>query len=187
MVFQHCSLAEVLKYQNESVVKRFTMLYDVDLEQSADVFEETKKWLWLASHPESPGLTMSDAIFVIDEMWHNFILFTPDYTDFCQKSFGHYFHHGLGVHQFKKQLAAASRPKEEQMKAFHEQCAFISHYLGASTLIKWFVEYPQDYDQEFFNHRRRDKSLSWPLAPEIQLLAKYFNQDRVKIATAQGS
>ena len=181
LVSQHCPLSEVLEYQNESVVGRFTTLYNISLEQATDVFEETKKWLWLASHPESPGLTMSDAIFIIDEMWHNFILFTIDYTDFCQDHFGSYFHHGLGVHQFKKQLEASSRPKEEQMQHFRKQCMFISTHLGSSTLLKWFVEYPKQYNENFINCQRKAKSLSWPLAPEVQLLADYAKSERVRV------
>jgi hypothetical protein len=29
----------------------------------------------------------------VDEGWHNFILFTKDYADFCQSNFGHFIHH----------------------------------------------------------------------------------------------
>lgn len=30
---------------------------------------------------------------IVDEAWHTFILFTRDYTDFCQNAFGTYLHH----------------------------------------------------------------------------------------------
>jgi hypothetical protein len=30
---------------------------------------------------------------IVDEAWHEFILFTRDYQDFCQKVFGQFLHH----------------------------------------------------------------------------------------------
>lgn len=30
---------------------------------------------------------------IVDDAWHNFILFTRDYQDFCQKAFGQLLHH----------------------------------------------------------------------------------------------
>jgi hypothetical protein len=30
---------------------------------------------------------------LIDEGWHEFIMYTRDYSDFCQKFFGRYIHH----------------------------------------------------------------------------------------------
>lgn len=30
---------------------------------------------------------------IVDQLWHTFLIFTPDYTSFCQKAFGYYFHH----------------------------------------------------------------------------------------------
>ena len=29
----------------------------------------------------------------MDDFWHAFILHTREYMDFCQRHFGHYFHH----------------------------------------------------------------------------------------------
>lgn len=33
----------------------------------------------------------------VDEVWHTFILFTRDYTDFCNEVFGRYIHHQPSV------------------------------------------------------------------------------------------
>ncbi len=34
---------------------------------------------------------------VVDELWHNFILYTRNYQQFCQRAFGHYLHHTPAV------------------------------------------------------------------------------------------
>lgn len=34
---------------------------------------------------------------VVDELWHNFILYTRNYQQFCKRAFGHYLHHTPAV------------------------------------------------------------------------------------------
>lgn len=34
---------------------------------------------------------------VVDDLWHEFILFTRDYADFCQRAFGQFLHHTPAV------------------------------------------------------------------------------------------
>ncbi|MEJ7658804.1 MAG: hypothetical protein WKG07_03825 [Hymenobacter sp.] len=46
-----------------------------------------------------------DDLLIIDEMWHNFILFTPAYHAFCQAHFQKYLHHVPATKQEKIQPA----------------------------------------------------------------------------------
>lgn len=98
-----CTLEKVLAYKNDDVIHKFLSLYKIPYAEAEDIFQETKRWLWMcaklssarqAKGPEKvPQAAIDRAMIVIDEMWHTFILFTPDYTGFCLNHFGFYIHH----------------------------------------------------------------------------------------------
>lgn len=54
------------------------------------LFDELKKFLWL-SQTFKPTLSLFS--LRVDEIWHQFILFTKQYQEFCQSFFGAYVHH----------------------------------------------------------------------------------------------
>jgi hypothetical protein len=183
---QSCSLSKALSYENDEVVRRFTTLYDISFDEANDIFLETKKWLWLASQPKSHPITIIDPLLIIDEMWHNFILFTPEYTRYCLDCYGRYIHHAPTTQSekdsWKRELEEdAIRAREEQMQKLIQQCAFISSKLGAATLLKWFVKYPEQYNEEFFNHRRKNVSMFYTPPPELQVLATHIKAGRIII------
>src|SRR5262245_15022848 len=105
-----CSLEEALDYENEDVIHRFRTLYDMEFHEAEDIFHETKKWLWLIRQPDSPPLAIVDGMLILDEMWHNFVLFTREYATYCHERFGRYLHHAPSTHQekraYKQRLAA---------------------------------------------------------------------------------
>jgi hypothetical protein len=53
-------------------------------------FTELKKYLWLSALTGRPLPMTSRAI---DDVWHQFILFTVEYHRFCDRFFGYYMHH----------------------------------------------------------------------------------------------
>lgn len=53
-------------------------------------FLELKKYFLLN---EITGLSLSMTSTQVDEVWHQFILFTKQYHTFCEKFFGDYIHH----------------------------------------------------------------------------------------------
>lgn len=183
---QSCSLSKALSYDNDEVVKRFVQLYDISGDEASDIFVETKKWLWLASQVESHAIAIIDPLLIIDEMWHNFVLFTLDYTRYCLDCFGRYIHH-LPTTQREKDRRKLqlkedpTRAKEEQMLRLHRQCALIITKLGSATLLKWFVDYPERYNEQFFNNRRKFVSLSYVPPASLKTLASYFTAGRIGI------
>lgn len=184
--FQSCSLNKAISYENYEVVHRFTRLYEISLDEANDIFLETKKWLWLAGQPKSHTITIIDPLIIIDEMWHNFILFTREYTNYCFDCYGRYIHHAPTTQREKdnrqKQLKEDStRAREEQMQKLLQQCALISENLGAATLLKWFVEYPERYNEEFFNNRRKNVSIYYTPPPDLQALATHIKAGRILI------
>ena len=57
-------------------------------------FTELKKYLWLSS---VTGRQLPMTSRTIDEVWHQFILFTFEYHGFCDRFFGGYMHHTPNV------------------------------------------------------------------------------------------
>jgi hypothetical protein len=59
-------------------------------EQYEENFTEFKKYIGLAWLHKKPLAMTSKSI---DEVWHQYILFTRDYMRFCNDFYGSYFHH----------------------------------------------------------------------------------------------
>jgi hypothetical protein len=174
-----CSLDEAISYQNEEVIYRFINTYDISFEEANDIFMETKKWLWLCAQPDIEELSMTEAFFAIDEMWHTFIVFTPEYTDYCWKYFDQYIHHLPTTQREKDEIRrlqeedpvlAMEKHNQERL----QQYAVIYDKLGAETLLKWFVEYPTRYSEELLTQRRKAKSFNSKPTPELEALAAYL-------------
>ena len=70
-------------------------------------FEEFKKFAMISSESsEAVGMLSKK----VDEIWHQFILFTPDYFSFCEKYIGRYLHHLPtieGEEEIEKKAASA--------------------------------------------------------------------------------
>jgi len=151
------SFEGVLGYTNEDVLSRFMDMYRVDEEEATDIFQETKKFLYIC---RLPGIFIPDHLLIIDEMWHNSILFTREYQCFCDRYFGSYIHH----------LPASKKEKELQIKKnsddpgkateeFREKLGIMLNtvydVLGEETLLKWFKIYPGKYSKVAITALRR--------------------------------
>jgi len=146
------SLEQVLQYKNQNIINKFLEEYDLSEEEVKDIFEETKKWLWLCSI--SPKLYMDDSIVVIDKMWHTFILFTKDYNEFCLHYFDNFIHHEPSTtaqkEEFKENYEVSNETYKELLR---NQFTFIYKELGEdhgkATLTKWYDIYSQKYTRGF--------------------------------------
>lgn len=181
-----CSVDRALKYQNDEVIYRFLMLWEVSFAEAQDLFLETKKWLWLCAQPEKQRLGITAPLLIIDEMWHNFLLFSRDYTEFCHDCFGRYIHHAPTPHsekeEYKKQYESAlSDLAEKNMQEQIEQYKLIYQKLGVETLIKWYLEYPERYDEDFFKKSYKPKEMNWTPSPEMQKIASLFKAGKLVI------
>lgn len=143
-------LDAILAYDNDDVISRFLDMFDVTYEEARDIFRETKKFLYLC---QLKGVFIPDDLLILDEMWHNFILFTREYQLFCDIHFKRYFHH----------LPASKKEKEEQLKKnnedlegsrneyldkLHHILNLTYDVLGDETVRKWFQLYPVKYSKE---------------------------------------
>ena len=139
-------LEEALSYQNEELVFRFSEDHHVSIEDSQELFLETKRWLWLcakrkvdfeAGRAEFLHVPLLSEFNAIDLMWHTFLLFTRDYAEYCERYFGFFVHHYPQTRADKAAFSADQR-KAELEKAY----GFIYDELGREVLIRWCEEYP---------------------------------------------
>jgi len=147
---------DLLRYRNEDVISRFTGIFRIEEEEAKDIFQETKKFLSIG---RTEGVFISEDLLVIDEMWHNFILFTRDYEEFCMRCFGVFLHHTptSRTEKEKFRMLLASNPEEaaERMERMNRKfMGIVYDELGEETAMKWFGVYPEKYSRTYLNSIR---------------------------------
>jgi hypothetical protein len=140
-------LNNMLAYRNDDVICRFTHLIDVSETEAEAIFTETLKFLYVS---QQPGIFIPDELLILDEMWHNFILFTKEYHAFCHHHFGRFVHHQPASKAEKlSHKEAVATDEEAARKDFNKKLEMmmstVYDHLGADTVIKWFSIYPEVY------------------------------------------
>ena len=82
-------LQRMMNYDHPALKERMVVKIGWTPEFTDELFEEMKKFLYLCATNDGAMAPPED----IDEIWHNFILFTGDYSDFCKKFVGTFLHH----------------------------------------------------------------------------------------------
>jgi hypothetical protein len=82
-------LDSVMSFEFDPLVHRMVDKYQWAEDEARSVFEDTKRYLYLARMTGKPLIPPAK----VDEMWHNFILFTADYASFCERRLGKFIHH----------------------------------------------------------------------------------------------
>jgi hypothetical protein len=153
-----CTLEEALSYKNDDIVSRFMESYDVPLAEAEELFEDTKKWLWLVAiskHIEgAPHMEITTAMLIVDKMWHTFILFTRDYCNYCEKYLGRYIHHLPTTKRMREETNEIYRKDPEQFNRnqqdrYRNMYSFIYDHLGEETLVKWYSHYRDQYTPDY--------------------------------------
>lgn len=144
-------LLEALDYENEQVViKAFTDRYNISHTEAQEIFTETKKWLWLAANTHSSndkGVFIDEPLMIIDEMWHNFILHTKQYYEFCMTKFKRIIHHVPTPKLQQQKLKKLSHSSYETL--IKDQYQLIYDHLGPETLVKWYDTFANKYTREY--------------------------------------
>ena len=83
------NLALAMSFQFDPLVHRMIDKYKWDEAESRECFEDLKKFLYMAVMADKPVAPTEK----LDEMWHNFILYTMDYDEFCRTRLGIFVHH----------------------------------------------------------------------------------------------
>lgn len=94
------------------------------------LFRELKRFLYLAANSPCPLPMLHSEI---DDLWHQFILFTKQYREFCAQFFGRYIDHSPSLQpepvdeklirsfeaQYCSHFGALAPPWKESISAFH--------------------------------------------------------------------
>lgn len=140
-------LDELLEYKNPAVLKLYEQNYPNSQLTAQQALAETLKYLWLTvkhqfdikSNPNDnclpPRCVMLRSMQEIDNMWHEFILFTQEYTNFCLRYFGEYLHHLPNI------FDNAPISPEETENEISLLLPYIYDTLGENTVRVWFASY----------------------------------------------
>lgn len=82
-------MARMLDYSHPALKERMVVKIGWTPEYTDELFDEMKKFLYLCATNDGAMAPPED----IDEIWHNFILFTGDYADYCKSKVGFFLHH----------------------------------------------------------------------------------------------
>lgn len=141
------ALNELLEYKNPAVLKLYVQNYPNNTLTAEQAFTEVLKYLWLAKkhalelannkdNDHFPSQCfMPRSMREIDEMWHEFILFTEDYCQFCTQYFGAYMHHLPNI------FDNMPRPRDVVEKEIEKLLPYIYDNLGEETVKTWFSLY----------------------------------------------
>jgi hypothetical protein len=163
------SLEDVLAYRNDLVLDSFTSKFDIDREEAEKIFVEVLRWLWYMAatepttdNPEAHGI--DEPMFIIDEMWHTFILVTRAYTKFCHDMFGRYIHHSPGS-AGTEAYGADYDPGEDagnherilarSLKLKRAKYLDIYQRLGEDVFVTWYKKFPQEYSVDAIYRLRK--------------------------------
>jgi hypothetical protein len=161
-----CTLRRALAYENRHVVRGFMTKYAVSLSEAKSLFNETKKYLWLSAVAIERGMPLpiiTNEIVVIDEMWHNFVLFTKEYRDYCDDCYGFYVDHGPATGEEIERGRRAFRADPVSWQAtwdaqLREQLSFVYEELGRKTVLKWYQTFPRRYSLVRLEQLRRKQA-----------------------------
>lgn len=139
------ALAELLEYRHPAVIRSYVRTFGCAEKQALDLFEDMLKFLWIsrkhiADRDARPGDPALDFVFVMheemretDNMWHNFILYTKDYTEFCRRYFGEYLHHQPDI------ADSMSQAEDDFTEHMEKYLSYVYDNLGEETVRRWFA------------------------------------------------
>ena len=137
----------LMQYQNLRVIQSFMRDYAVSEAKATELFQDVLRYLWITKKhaldkkqfPENADiqfiLVMHEEMRQIDEMWHNFILYTYDYMTFCNTYFGEFLHHQRDMAETMIQTHAGFSDD------LTHYLTYVYDQLGESVVKRWFACY----------------------------------------------
>lgn len=161
-------LEEVIAWEFDDIAHHFIESWDMPLADAQELFIETKKWVWLMAaryHDRKAGLPtpkirFTGSTYMLDQMWHQFMLYTPNYEKFTRGCFGFFIGHAPSAEEDKRidKETNAADPEGERKKLLEELkglYAFVREKLGAETEERWYTTWATKYSQERLNAIRK--------------------------------
>lgn len=153
-------LDALLAYRHDETILRFMDNFDITFAEGESIFREMKLLLALiARYPEEYIFT-HEPFWIIDEMWHTFLMYSKDYEDFCHQHFGKMIYHAPIKRAQKmkiiEKLETDKANTEEMLRPIVKNLYTLIHdYLGPETLIKWIKVLGEKYTMEYVNKIRK--------------------------------
>jgi hypothetical protein len=92
VIDQSAAVFGALDFEAPYLIEKLLKDHVVDSAEEANaLFTEVKRYLVLNQIDRTKAWKMYS--LRVDEVWHQFVLFTVEYSSFCDKYFGHYAHH----------------------------------------------------------------------------------------------
>lgn len=142
------NLAALLAHRAPYLEDKLLHLGVVDTrEEAAELFQEVKKYLALADSEPMPMFSAR-----VDEAWHQFALFTREYSEFCQAFAGAYLHHNPAESGRSERSALPQKPLpsfEDFQRAYELRFGalptawFDERHLAANTRLARTAEFPE--------------------------------------------
>lgn len=145
------SLSNVMFYENDKLVRLYCRTKNIPYDESLFLFQELKKFLWFLGqrNEDAPPFIILDSQRILDDYWHEFILYTKSYMDFCEKYFGRYIHHyPYDSHESIERFVDKNYKeeyKEDLLLRIRQAMTEVEENLGIDTVYLWYIELPKRY------------------------------------------
>ncbi|WP_028055629.1 hypothetical protein [Sinorhizobium medicae] len=96
-------IAHAQRFDMSAVLSRYIQLHNVETTLAHEHERELKRFLVIASLFPQESFSMAGPT---DDLWHEFILFTKEYIQFCELVGGEYIHHSPTVDDGEDDLPA---------------------------------------------------------------------------------
>jgi hypothetical protein len=152
------SLEAAEAFRDQDVVARLTDQFDISTADAEEIFLETRRWVWLCAEARKdrqrglsvPPLIIDKLLYFIDEGWHNWILHTRAYREFCDRHFGFFVDHNPTPKRIKdarRKAVTSSSSIAQQLFVAHEiQDSYMIDKLGIDVIERWYFDLALKYD-----------------------------------------
>lgn len=137
---------DALAYEAPFLIEKLLKDHVVQTSEEAEIlFSEVKRYIVLTQVDTSKIWEMYS--LRIDEAWHQFILFTTQYADFCRRFFGRYVHHS------PSNAPEARTAKAVPVASFPIFSERYEELFGSSLPDVWYDERSVTTDRRVLNER----------------------------------
>lgn len=107
-------LERILAFRSPEVPMRIAQKVGISLEEAERLFNEILKYLYVCRQARKARIPVAPSL-VLDDGWHNFVLFTKEYARFCEGYVGEFIHHIPDMGKPDPKRYAVSRQMAESL------------------------------------------------------------------------
>ena len=104
----------ILKFRSPEIPRRIAQKAGIPTEKAEELFVETLKYLYVCRQARKARISVAPSL-ILDDGWHNFILFTKEYARFCKEYVGEFIHHVPDIGEPNQERYVISRQVAESL------------------------------------------------------------------------